>query len=313
MKTKTIIIIIAFLFAIGINANAQKKIKLLKELKDYTLIPEGKVIIDTLPNFYDDTAVNPMKKRYTGCRYSPWASFKVDAFYISKYEVSNKQYREFLDSLMKNNEIDKLKIAQIDSIQWNKLYPSEPLINNYHRHPAYNEYPVVNISYEGAIMYCEWLTAKYNTINKDKSIEYKFALPTKQQWIRAARGNTENVYAWEGYHIMKKYCLCNFYKAGSENIHYNYFKKKVEINRSYIIDKNNTEEDLTAPVKSYWPNMFGVYNMCGNAAEMILEKGIAIGGSYNDLGYDVRVESIQSYQGATPFIGFRPVMIVIKK
>ena len=288
MKTKTIIII-AFLFAIGINANAQKEIKIMKHLRKWlAYIPEGKVFLDT-------------------------TKYDVQAFYISKFEVSNKQYREFLDSLKKNNEFDKLKIAQIDSTQWHKYFGlqyQEPL-NVYGRHPAYNDYPVVNISYEGALLYCEWLTAKYNKMNTDKSIEYKFALPTKQQWIRAARGSSTFVYSWEKMGKNREGILGNFKFLNFENIHFNQDTKKYEIVSTYL--SSTRDNDLTAPVKSYWSNMFGIYNMSGNVAEMLFEKGFAIGGSYNDPGYDVRVESIQKYEGVLPYIGFRPVMTVINK
>lgn len=64
-----------------------------------------------------------------------------------------------------------------------------------------------------------------------------------------------------------------------------------------------------APSQSFYPNDWGLYNMSGNVAEMISEKGIAMGGSWHDTGYDVRTESAQSYTDASPLIGFRPVLV----
>jgi hypothetical protein len=37
--------------------------------------------------------------------------------------------------------------------------------------------------------------------------------------------------------------------------------------------------------------LYGMYNMCGNVAEMIEEKGIAKGGSFIDPAYKVRIAS----------------------
>jgi formylglycine-generating enzyme required for sulfatase activity len=69
--------------------------------------------------------------------------------------------------------------------------------------------------------------------------------------------------------------------------------------------------DITAPVKSYWPNGYGLYNVNGNVAEMIADKEIVAGGSWNDPGYDVRNESVKPYKGAARNVGFRIVATVV--
>jgi formylglycine-generating enzyme required for sulfatase activity len=284
----TLIIIVTLSFSLSAQEKATKPSNV-KKLKDYSFIPQGKARFE--------------KKE-----------FEVNAFFISKYEVSNEQYREFLDSLKKNNETDKLKYAQIDSTQWSKIfnsYNNQPLVDNYSWHPAYSNYPVVNISYEAAILYCQWFTEKFNRNNKNNGIYYEFSLPTKQQWIRAARGNNNTEYAWRSPRLLGEIYYCNFRNLNSENIHLNPKTGKYEIVETNMsIGKG---ADITAPVKSYIANQFEIYNMCGNVAEMIAEKGTAIGGSWNDTGYDVRVESTQDYKSALPFIGFRPIMTLITK
>lgn len=288
----TILLVSAIILAINIQLNAQNKTEkplFAKGLKSYVFIPQGKAMID--------------KKEV-----------EVKAFFISKYEVSNLEYREFLDSLIKNNETEKLKFAQIDTIQWNKMFGNrnnQPHVIYYDKHPAYNHYPVVNISYEGAVLYCRWLTEKYKHINKDKSFTYEFNLPDKQQWIRAARGNKKTIYAWDSPRLLGDIYYCNFKNLGSENIHYNPDTKKYEVVDTYLNPVESS--DISAPVKSYYPNTFGIYNMCGNVAEMIGDYGTAMGGSWNDSGYDVRVESEQKYQNPNPYIGFRPVMTLKMK
>ncbi len=288
MKKKTFLLLISVLL-LSLSMFAQKNNSLVKDLKDYAFIPQGK------------------------CRFIK-QEFDVNAFFISRYEVSNEQYREFLDSLIMNNDIEKLRYAGIDTNQWTKVFGNNfnaPLINYYSNHKAYNKYPVVNISYEGAMLYCKWLSDKYNRMKKDKSVIFEFSLPTKEQWIMAARGNSNSEYSWEGPYLAGKTYYCNFKNLGAENIHYNPKTRTYEIVATYLSDIRNM--DISAPVKSYFPNKHELYNMCGNVAEMLAEKGIAIGGSWNDSGYDVRVESLQEYETPLPYIGFRPVMTIKQK
>ena len=61
--------------------------------------------------------------------------------------------------------------------------------------------------------------------------------------------------------------------------------------------------------KGHYPNDFGLYNVCGNVAEMVAERGIAYGGSYLDPGYDIRIDSEKRYDGPSPLIGFRVIAV----
>jgi hypothetical protein len=70
---------------------------------------------------------------------------------------------------------------------------------------------------------------------------------------------------------------------------------------------------ITTSTNSFFPNSLGMYNMCGNVAEMIEEKGIAKGGSYADPAYMVRIASDKSYLKPTADIGFRVCMKVIER
>lgn len=289
IKKKQIFLLI--FIVIGYSSYAQKKVVKpvnIKSLKDYSFIPQGK---------------SRFEKQ----------EFDVNAFFISKFEISNEQYREFLDSLKKNNDTEKLKYAQIDTLKWNKIFKinEDSYGEFYSSHSAYNKYPVVNISFEAAQLYCQWFTEKFNRNNKNNGIYYEFSLPTKQQWIRAARGDKNTEYAWDGPYLMGNIYYCNFKNLTAENIHFNSQTAKYEIVDTYL--SKIRSNDITAPVKSYIANQFELYNMCGNVAEMIMEKGKAIGGSWNDPGYDVRVESVQNYENALPYIGFRPVMTLIYK
>ena len=57
---------------------------------------------------------------------------------------------------------------------------NEPLATLYYWHPAYDNYPVVGVTYEQVIKFCNWRSE----INK---WNLKFRLPTKNEWIEISK------------------------------------------------------------------------------------------------------------------------------
>jgi hypothetical protein len=105
-----------------------------------------------------------------------------DSLYASKYEVSNKQYTVFLNALKAQNNLEALTVARIDTLKWNmeKTY-MHPYVTHYHSHVAYQNYPLVNVSREAAILFCEWLTDQYNSHQKRKFKKVLFRLPYEKE------------------------------------------------------------------------------------------------------------------------------------
>jgi hypothetical protein len=70
---------------------------------------------------------------------------------------------------------------------------------------------------------------------------------------------------------------------------------------------------MMARTASYFPNDMGLYDVVGNVAEMISEKGQACGGSWDDLPFQSTIHSIKSYTKPGATIGFRVFMEVLEE
>tara|TARA_Y100000385_G_C13079026_1_gene632914 strand:+ start:270 stop:1166 length:897 start_codon:yes stop_codon:yes gene_type:complete len=251
------------------------------------------------------------------CSYIPSGSVCLDldtvsvqAFYMSETEITNLQYAEFLYHLKKNGETEKYALAAVDTNRWNTAFENgynEPMAQYYHKHPAYHKYPVVNVTREGADLFCEWLSSTYDTISNGE-LKLKFRVPTRAEWLRAANGDLHlPTYSWGGPFISnaKGDELANYLNLGSEHITRDEETGKYTIVRPLYGAIGSA--DLTALAESYSPNGYGLYNMNGNVAEMISDGDFAVGGSWNSPGYDIRNQSIKKFKGAHPTVGFRIV------
>lgn len=264
--------------------------KKFKYPKNFAYIPSGKLLMKN-------------KKR-----------IPVKEFFMSKFEVSNQEYNEFLADLKQQSNDEAYELAKRKPEYWY----SEPFVNTYDKHPSYAEYPVLTISKEGAELYCKWLTKKWKDKNKNHQINFR--LPLEYEWVYAARGGKDLApYPWGGYYLQNKkgQYLANFKKLGASNIHFNAQTKLYEVIETKYDFHNNPM--MPAPVKSFCKNDFGLYHMSGNAAEMIAGKQLfgkgnrTKGGSYNSTGYDIQIEAPDEFAGWTEpskYIGFRPVMEV---
>ena len=240
-------------------------------------------------------------------------TLSVQSFYMSSGEITNIQYLEFLSYLKRTNQTEKLAIAQIDTSKW-IVKPGyfEPYAKYYHSHPAYREYPVVNISKVGAELFCEWLSMAYDSISNGE-LKLKFRIPTRAEWIRAARGDNHMYqYTWGGPYLRNSegQYQANLLQVGEQNIERDVESGKLQIvsKEKYIYHPYPADNvDVTAPIKSYWPNEFGLYNMNGNVAEMIADGDFAVGGGWNSPGYDIRIESIRDFIDPMSSVGFRVV------
>lgn len=249
-----------------------------------------------------------------------------NAQYMQKTEVSNIEYKTFLfDLLMRNDRAGFLK-AKPDQSLWNTIYDQKLgkyFEDVYFSDKAYNDYPVVNVSREGAELYCKWLKEESEYLAGEKDLlkeeelqalfNRSYSLPTANDWAYAAEaGKLENDYPWEGSYMRnsKGAYLANFCiqkekeKPGTSSTHYT----------SAGVGLGPGEEMLSCRVDAFKPNAFRLYNMSGNAAELVLDDStgqlITKGGSWNSSQEELKISSREAVKGngASPYHGFRPVI-----
>lgn len=242
-----------------------------------------------------------MKNKRT---FLPPGTVKInDTLYFDEAEVTNFCWQEFENwTKAKYGANSKEHINTLpDTLVWRQKNSSnEPYVQYYYRHPAYKDYPVIGISFEQAIAYCKWRTERVQEFiclsKKNKSIQFEYRLPSKSEWEFASNNGV-------GY----------FNNLGLNS------KGKITSNHRWAKDNEEAKEgyqhnfpDVTAPVNSYGKNLFGIYNMIGNVAEMVSEKGISKGGGWCHLLEECRVGKVISYEKPTAWLGFRCVCVVKK-
>ena len=211
---------------------------------------------------------------YAMPRENPAHRVTVDGFFIDISEVTNKQFKTFVDATnyvtIAEREIDweELKkqlpegtlkphdsILQPGSLIFNKNVNAVVNMNNYQQwwtwkiganwqHPEgpkssiegkYN-HPVVHIAYEDAVSYCKWANRR---------------LPTEAEWESAAQGNnTDAIFTW-----------------GNDSTVLNTTANTWQGN--FPIKNESVDGfEMIAAVKSYPPNSIGIYDMIGNVWEI---------------------------------------------
>ncbi len=125
----------------------------------------------------------------------------VQSFYMDETEVTNVMYLEYLDYLKSVYPPENPKYANIykgalpDTLVWrNRLGFNETMTNNYLRHPAYSEYPVVGVNWVQAVQFSEWRTDRVN----EAMLEREGYLAKDAKYM-AVTGEVEGTFSTEAY------------------------------------------------------------------------------------------------------------------
>ena len=94
---------------------------------------------------------------------------QVRSFYMDETEVTNLMYNEYLDWLERvyKEEGDVYSnvytAALPDTMVWRSpLGFNEDMVNNYLRHPSFQDYPVIGVTWQQATNYAKWRTERVN-------------------------------------------------------------------------------------------------------------------------------------------------------
>lgn len=127
---------------------------------------------------------------------------------------------------------------------------NEVYLRNYFSNPAYNDYPVVGVTWEQANAFCAWRTDYLlKGLGPEARYVQRYRLPTEAEWEYAARGKDQTEFPWTNKDVMN-----------GDGCFYANFKPD---RGNYTMDGNL----ITSKVAAYSPNSNGLYDMAGNVAE----------------------------------------------
>ena len=160
---------------------------------------------------------------------SPAHRVTLDAFSMSKYEITNKQYCAFLNEKGNESEggVEWINLAGSWKNEKCRIYERS---GRFYVESGYEDHAVIYVSWYGARAYCTWLS---------KKIGKEVRLPTEAEWEYAARGGKKS----RGYTY-----------SGSNTI-------------GEVAWYGNNSSSKVHKVGGKSPNELGLYDMSGNVWE----------------------------------------------
>jgi formylglycine-generating enzyme len=217
----------------------------------------------------------------------PVHTVTLPPFYMSKYEITNAQFCVFLNAA-RPHVVDGTVYGHFDEGNeypyfdtWGAssnsfiYFTVDPLgrclfyVRRKGRSDMSND-PVAEVSWYGAAAYCNWRSQQegkrpcYNLFTWVCNFEQNgYRLPTEAEWEYAARGGIpDGRFPW-GYTI--SHAQANYHSMGINGPPVYYDVNPAE--GYHPIWSQDGIEPYTAPVGSFPPNGYGLYDMAGNVDE----------------------------------------------
>ncbi|GIM54735.1 formylglycine-generating enzyme family protein [Capnocytophaga cynodegmi] len=255
--------------------------------KDKVLV-EGGFFLMGSPKSEGETIEHPQHKVF------------LQTFKISKYEITNAQYAEFLNAKgnQMNGDIPYIELKE----GWSQI---EKVNGKYIAKKGYEQHPVVLVSWYGANAYAQWVGGK---------------LPTEEQWEYAARGGSKTQkYTYAGSNTLDEVAWHR------QNTDYLQPVGKKKPNELGIYDMNGNvsewcEDDFTSydyklgntEEKKEKPSVFSAFFMAimskTPSNHSYPEDKVTRGGHYNQQKMNIRIARRDNRNALGQiFVGFRVV------
>ena len=152
------------------NNSSLANIELIFFTLDWSYVPEGSFTMGSTTSdlgYYADEM--------------PQHAVYLDAFYICKYEITNSQYKAFMDAGGYNNSAYWTAEGWTWCTNNNITQPEYWTSGEYNSGIAFPKCPVVGVNWYEAYAFCKWAGGR---------------LPTEAQWEKAARHTDARFFAW---------------------------------------------------------------------------------------------------------------------
>ncbi|MBW6482472.1 MAG: SUMF1/EgtB/PvdO family nonheme iron enzyme [Vicingaceae bacterium] len=296
-------------------------------LKGFLFIFLVTAIVVVLTSFIKKDEVKDFSKE------TPPGTTKIaENLFMDKVEISNFSYLEyqFWLKIVFGKDSDEFLSAQLDTLVWEKDSCLSFYSEYYHNHPAYWDYPVIGISQEQALAFCNWradrvfeiylirekilehqpnqdaenyfsienyYNGKYNNTPPDMryNIYPEYRLPTKEEWL-LGKEFFEAYNLKNGKTCKKKYCDYHIKKEDIPN-HSNY--------NVIPCDGDSLLVEPLKPTRCYTNSSLGFY-FYGNVSEWLAQEKNVIGGNWRDTT-NTHFDIPQHQEYPSEYVGFRCV------